>query len=127
MAKEKEEETTLPAAPEGMIALPAPAGLEGHIFVPDPDGWLGPQAMMGYWRRQKTAVSNTEFIQSVSRAHLFLYAVAGMCEFHLAHKGKTIVIDNETMLAVNGYPSQVAEVIFDALNDLITEANGQKN
>jgi hypothetical protein len=124
---ENGEATRLPKAPAGMITLPPPRGLGGHIFVPDPQTWLTARQMTTYYRRHNAILSNPDFIQDSFLVHSNFYRVAPLCQFHLLTPDNQPYEITDEMLLDLDYPNQLAELVWSELEEMVEAAKNQKN
>ncbi len=112
---------TLPLAPPGMVTIPAPAGFSGHIFVPDPDGWLSAKAI-SQWLRKGIPQELEEEVWLYQEA----YARGHMVQFQIKDShGRKVLIDDKALRSLT-YPNICAQIIVDHTEGLIGKARDKK-
>ena len=110
-----EENSTLPPAPPGMITMEPPHGCGGYWFAPDPDGFLSADVVDAWLARNVPP----ELERSAPRFKAF-YLRLGFCEFHLTHKdGRPILINDDTAI-LRQYPAQLAQLVINATEPLVS-------
>ncbi len=112
MAKDSD---TLPQAPAGMIAMEPPHGCGGYWFAPDPDMYLSADVVDEWLNRELPPE-----LENAAGRFKTLYMRLGFCEFHLTHKnGEELIINDETVIE-KLYPAQLAQMVFDATEPLVS-------
>ncbi|MCA9928432.1 MAG: hypothetical protein KC419_08145 [Anaerolineales bacterium] len=110
----------LPKTPNGMIAIDPPNGTTGVVFVPDPDEYL-PAFKVDAWL---TRTVPDELAKAATVFQSF-YRRAIFCEFHIEKNGKPIHITEETLKTLE-YPAQLAYMIYDATEPLLSAMFAKK-
>lgn len=111
----------LPPAPPGMVTMAAPEGFSGHIFVPDPEGWLSAKAI-SQWLRKGIPPELEDEVWLYQEA----YARGHMVQFHMKDgDGRAVIINEKTLLAME-YPNICAQLIVDYTEGLISKARNKK-